>query len=161
MSVTAIEVGAGIDPEALRAVARERFQVAIAGGLGPLHGRVFRIGHLGDMNEAMILGCLAGVEAALHVQGIRSAAAASTPRWRRWSSDALSCSAAGPRAAARDQATWRRRGAARHRARGGAHDAELAQDDPAVGLLCTGACSRIVSVTAASSARSLQATRSA
>jgi len=70
VSVTAVEVTPGIDPEALRAVARERFQVAIAGGLGPLHGRVFRIGHLGDMNEAMILGCLAGVEAAMRVQGI-------------------------------------------------------------------------------------------
>ena len=70
VSVTAIEVAPGIDPEALRAVARERFQVAIAGGLGPLHGRVFRIGHLGDMNEAMILGCLAGVEAGMRVQGI-------------------------------------------------------------------------------------------
>jgi alanine-glyoxylate transaminase/serine-glyoxylate transaminase/serine-pyruvate transaminase len=70
VSVTAIEVSPGIDPEALRAVARERFQVAIAGGLGPLHGRVFRIGHLGDMNEAMILGCLAGVQAAMQVQNI-------------------------------------------------------------------------------------------
>ncbi len=70
VSVTAIEVSEGIDPEALRTVARERFQVAVAGGLGPLHGRVFRIGHLGDMNEAMILGCLAGVEAAMQVQGI-------------------------------------------------------------------------------------------
>ena len=70
VSVTAIEVSPGIDPEALRTVARERFQVAIAGGLGPLHGRVFRIGHLGDTNEAMILGCLAGVEAAMQVQGI-------------------------------------------------------------------------------------------
>jgi alanine-glyoxylate transaminase/serine-glyoxylate transaminase/serine-pyruvate transaminase len=69
-SVTAIEVAPGIDPEALRSVARERFQVAVAGGLGPLHGRVFRIGHLGDMNEAMILGCLAGVEAAMQAQGI-------------------------------------------------------------------------------------------
>jgi alanine-glyoxylate transaminase/serine-glyoxylate transaminase/serine-pyruvate transaminase len=69
-SVTAIEVAPGIDPEALRSVARERFQVAVAGGLGPLHGRVFRIGHLGDMNEAMLLGCLAGVQAAMHVQGI-------------------------------------------------------------------------------------------
>jgi alanine-glyoxylate transaminase / serine-glyoxylate transaminase / serine-pyruvate transaminase len=69
-AVTAIEVAAGIDPEALRTVARERFQVAIAGGLGPLSGRVFRIGHLGDMNEAMILGALAGVEAAMQVQGI-------------------------------------------------------------------------------------------
>ena len=70
VSVTAIEVGAGIDPEALRTVARERFQVAVAGGLGPLAGRVFRIGHLGDMNEAMILGCLAGLEAAMQAQKI-------------------------------------------------------------------------------------------
>jgi alanine-glyoxylate transaminase/serine-glyoxylate transaminase/serine-pyruvate transaminase len=70
VSVTTIEVANGIDPEALRTVARERFQVAFAGGLGPLGGRVFRIGHLGDMNEAMILGCLAGVEAAMSVQGI-------------------------------------------------------------------------------------------
>ena len=70
VSVTAIEVSPGIDPEALRTVARERFQVAVAGGLGPLAGRVFRIGHLGDMNEAMILGCLAGVEAAMQVQGV-------------------------------------------------------------------------------------------
>jgi alanine-glyoxylate transaminase / serine-glyoxylate transaminase / serine-pyruvate transaminase len=70
VSVTAIEVAPDIDPEALRSVARERFQVAVAGGLGPLAGRVFRIGHLGDINEAMILGCLAGVEAAMQVQRI-------------------------------------------------------------------------------------------
>ena len=70
VSVTTVLVGPGIDPEALRGVARERFQVAIAGGLGPLAGRVFRIGHLGDLNPAMILGCLGGIEAALTVQGI-------------------------------------------------------------------------------------------
>lgn len=70
VSVTTVSVAAGIDPEALRSVAREQFQVAIAGGLGPLAGRSFRIGHLGDMNPAMILGCLAGVEAAMRVQGI-------------------------------------------------------------------------------------------
>ena len=69
-SVTTIEVREGIDVDALRAVARERFQVAFAGGLGPFQGRAFRIGHLGDLNEAMILGCLAGVEAAMQVQGI-------------------------------------------------------------------------------------------
>jgi alanine-glyoxylate transaminase / serine-glyoxylate transaminase / serine-pyruvate transaminase len=70
VSVTAIAVAAGHDPEALRAVARQRFQVSIAGGLGPLAGRVFRIGHLGDVNEAMVLGCIAAVEAALHAQRI-------------------------------------------------------------------------------------------
>jgi alanine-glyoxylate transaminase/serine-glyoxylate transaminase/serine-pyruvate transaminase len=70
VSVTTIEVKPGVDPDALRNLARERFQVAIAGGLGPLGGRAFRIGHLGDLNTAMILGCLAGVEAAMIVQGI-------------------------------------------------------------------------------------------
>jgi alanine-glyoxylate transaminase / serine-glyoxylate transaminase / serine-pyruvate transaminase len=70
VSITAITVTPAIDVEALRTVARERFQVAFAGGLGPMTGRVFRIGHLGDMNPAMILGCLAGIEAAFAVQGV-------------------------------------------------------------------------------------------
>ena len=70
VSVTTVRMTSGIDPEPMRTVARERFQVAVAGGLGPLAGRVFRIGHLGDMNPAMILGALGGVEAALTVQGI-------------------------------------------------------------------------------------------
>jgi alanine-glyoxylate transaminase/serine-glyoxylate transaminase/serine-pyruvate transaminase len=69
-SVTTIETREGIDVEALRTVARERFQVAFAGGLGPFQGRAFRIGHLGDVNAPMILGCLAGVESALLAQGI-------------------------------------------------------------------------------------------
>jgi alanine-glyoxylate transaminase/serine-glyoxylate transaminase/serine-pyruvate transaminase len=69
-SVTTIEVREGIDVAALRAVARERFQVAFAGGLGPFEGKAFRIGHLGDLNAAMVLGCLAGVESAMRVQGI-------------------------------------------------------------------------------------------
>jgi alanine-glyoxylate transaminase/serine-glyoxylate transaminase/serine-pyruvate transaminase len=70
MSVTAVATFQGVDPEALRSVARERFQVALSGGLGPLAGRVFRIGHMGDINAAMVLGALGGVEAALRVQGI-------------------------------------------------------------------------------------------
>ena len=70
VSITAITVAPGIDIEGFRTVARERFQVAFAGGLGPMTGRVFRIGHLGSMNPAMILGCLAGIESALTVQGV-------------------------------------------------------------------------------------------
>lgn len=70
VSVTTITVPPGTDVEALRAVARERYQVSIAGGLGPMTGRAFRIGHLGDCNPAMILGAIAGVEAALRTQGI-------------------------------------------------------------------------------------------
>jgi alanine-glyoxylate transaminase/serine-glyoxylate transaminase/serine-pyruvate transaminase len=69
-SVTTIELAPGIDVDALRRVARERFQVAIAGGLGPLTGRAFRIGHLGDLNPAVVLGAIGGVEAALLSLGI-------------------------------------------------------------------------------------------
>ena len=87
VSVTTIEVRDGVDVEALRTVARERFQVAFAGALGPLQGRGFRIGHLGDVNAAMILGCLAGVEAAMSVQGI--------PFGRDGVSRAVECLAAG------------------------------------------------------------------
>ena len=70
VSITAITVAPGIDIEGFRTIARERFQVAFAGGLGPMTGRVFRIGHLGSMNSAMILGALSGIEAALTVQGV-------------------------------------------------------------------------------------------
>ncbi len=70
VSVTTITVPEGVDVDALREVARDRFGVAIAGGLGPLAGKAFRIGHLGDSNAATILGCLGGIEAALRVQGI-------------------------------------------------------------------------------------------
>jgi alanine-glyoxylate transaminase/serine-glyoxylate transaminase/serine-pyruvate transaminase len=87
VSVTTIDVREGIDVEALRSVARERFQVAFAGALGPQLGRAFRIGHLGDVNAAMILGCLAAVEAAMLVQGI--------PFGREGVQRAVECLAAG------------------------------------------------------------------
>ena len=69
-AVTAITVAPGIDVDALRTSARERFQVAMAGGLGTLHGRAFRIGHLGDHNAAGVLGALAGIEATLRAHGV-------------------------------------------------------------------------------------------
>ena len=69
VSVTAVTVQ-GFDPEMIRTLARERFQVAMAGGLGPMAGKVFRIGHLGDMNEPTILGALAGIEAAMISMGV-------------------------------------------------------------------------------------------
>jgi len=70
VAVTAIEVTKDIDPEAIRKVARQDFQLALAGGLGPFAGRVFRIGHLGNLNEPMILGCLAAAEATFNKMGI-------------------------------------------------------------------------------------------
>jgi alanine-glyoxylate transaminase/serine-glyoxylate transaminase/serine-pyruvate transaminase len=69
-SVTTILVPDGIDAEEIRSVCRERFRVALGGGLGQLEGHAFRIGHMGDLNEPMVLGALAGVELGLQVCGV-------------------------------------------------------------------------------------------
>jgi len=70
VSVTTIRTAPGVDPDAIRRVAREDFDVAVAGGLGPLQGRAFRIGHLGDLSVPMVLGALGGVQAALARLGL-------------------------------------------------------------------------------------------
>jgi len=69
-SVTTIQVPEGFDADAIRAILRERFNVSTGGGLANLDRRVFRIGHMGDLNEPMILGTLAAVEMALGIAGI-------------------------------------------------------------------------------------------
>ncbi len=82
-AVTTVTVPAGTDVDGLRALAREQYQLAFAGALGPLQGRGFRIGHLGDQNPAQILGALATVEAALEAQGIPLGAGVSGGGTRR------------------------------------------------------------------------------
>src|SRR3984957_15792784 len=69
-SVTAILMPEGHDAEALRNTARHRFNVSLGGGLGSLGGKVFRIGHLGDLNEPMLLGALTAVEMALRINNV-------------------------------------------------------------------------------------------
>ncbi len=69
-SVTAVLMPEGHDAEALRRTALDRFNVSVGGGLGKLGGKVFRIGHLGDLNEPMILGTLGAVEMSLRLNGV-------------------------------------------------------------------------------------------
>ena len=69
-SVTAVLMPEGFDSEAVRRTALNRFNVSTGAGLNRLAGRVFRIGHLGDLNEPMVLGTLAAVEMALKLNGV-------------------------------------------------------------------------------------------
>jgi alanine-glyoxylate transaminase/serine-glyoxylate transaminase/serine-pyruvate transaminase len=69
-SVTAVLMPEGHNADAVRKTALERFNVSIGGGLGPLGGKVFRIGHLGDLNEPMILGTLGAVEMSLRINDV-------------------------------------------------------------------------------------------
>ena len=68
-SVTSILVPEGVDAEKLRRRVAT-MNVALGGGLGRLAGKVFRIGHLGDLNEPMLLGTLAATEVGLRLEGI-------------------------------------------------------------------------------------------
>jgi alanine-glyoxylate transaminase/serine-glyoxylate transaminase/serine-pyruvate transaminase len=68
--VTTIVMPEGHDPDALRKVAVERFNLSLGAGLGRLKGKAFRIGHLGDFNALMLAGTLAGVEMSLAVAGV-------------------------------------------------------------------------------------------
>jgi len=69
-SVTTVMMPEGHTSDAMRKVALERFNLSLGGGLGPLMGKVFRIGHLGDLNEPMLLGCLATTELAMKTAGV-------------------------------------------------------------------------------------------
>ncbi|MFX4224031.1 MAG: pyridoxal-phosphate-dependent aminotransferase family protein [Thalassobaculum sp.] len=69
-SVTAVRMPDGFDADEFRGKALSETNLALGGGLARLSGKVFRIGHLGDLNEPMMLGCLATVEMQLKRQGI-------------------------------------------------------------------------------------------
>lgn len=75
-SLTAVVMPEGLDSNALIARARDRFDLALGVGLGRLRGRVFRIGHLGALNELEVLATLGGVEMALRECGHMVAAGA-------------------------------------------------------------------------------------
>ncbi len=53
----------------MRGLILERFDLSLGNGLGRLAGRVFRIGHLGDFNDLMLAGTLAGIEMGLALFG--------------------------------------------------------------------------------------------
>jgi alanine-glyoxylate transaminase/serine-glyoxylate transaminase/serine-pyruvate transaminase len=66
-SVTGVLTPAGHDADAFRKVVLDRFDMSLGTGLGKLKGKIFRIGHLGDLNDLMLAGTLAGVEMGLSV----------------------------------------------------------------------------------------------
>jgi len=69
-TVSAVVVPDGIDAKKVIDIAFRRYNLSLGGGTGRLVGKVFRIGHVGDINELMVLGALSGVEMALNDTGI-------------------------------------------------------------------------------------------
>ena len=69
-TVTTVLLPEGQDADRLRGIILERFNMSLGTGLGRLKGRAFRLGHLGDFNELMLMGMLGGVEMGLSLAGI-------------------------------------------------------------------------------------------
>ncbi len=69
-SLTAVLMPEGHDADAFRKTVLEAFDMALGNGLSKLQGKVFRIGHLGDFNDLMLAGTLAGVEMGLARAGV-------------------------------------------------------------------------------------------
>ncbi|HEY7840725.1 MAG TPA: aminotransferase class V-fold PLP-dependent enzyme [Gammaproteobacteria bacterium] len=70
-TVTAIYVPEGFDGNEVVRHAYKYYNLALSVSLGKIAGKAFRIGHLGDMNEMMILTPIAGAEMAMHDMGIK------------------------------------------------------------------------------------------
>jgi alanine-glyoxylate transaminase/serine-glyoxylate transaminase/serine-pyruvate transaminase len=64
-SVTAILLPQGYDSDNLRKIIFDEYNMSLGMGLNKIKGKVFRIGHLGDFNDLMLSGTLAGVELGL------------------------------------------------------------------------------------------------
>jgi alanine-glyoxylate transaminase/serine-glyoxylate transaminase/serine-pyruvate transaminase len=85
-TVSAIVVPQGINGAHVIDVAFRRYNLALGAGLSKVAGKVFRIGHLGDLNELMLMGAIAGAEMAMLDVGIEvapgSGVAAASNYWR-------------------------------------------------------------------------------
>ena len=69
-SLTAVLMPEGHSADAFRQAVLDNFNMSLGNGLNKVADKVFRIGHLGDFNELMLMGTLAGVEMGLGIAGV-------------------------------------------------------------------------------------------
>ena len=69
-SLTAVLLPDGHNADDFRATVLDNFDMSLGNGLSKLAGKVFRIGHLGDFNDLMLMGTLSGVEMGLKLADI-------------------------------------------------------------------------------------------
>ncbi len=69
-TITAVLLPEGHDADKFRALALETFNISYGASFGAYAGKYFRIGHLGDLNDGMLLGALGITEMALSLAGV-------------------------------------------------------------------------------------------
>ena len=82
--LAAVVLPDGVDSNALIDHTERELELALGNGLGPLNGRVFRIGHLGDLNELEVLATLAGVEMGLRAMGMDTRLGSGVAACQEW-----------------------------------------------------------------------------
>ena len=68
--LTGVMMPDGVDADEVRKVILDNFDMSLGTGLGKMKGRIFRIGHLGEINELTLIGALAGVEMGLSLSNV-------------------------------------------------------------------------------------------
>jgi len=69
-TLTAVLLPDGHNADAFRSLALDTFNISFGSSFGPFAGKYFRIGHLGDINDTMLMGALAATEMALALAGV-------------------------------------------------------------------------------------------
>ncbi|WP_417251315.1 pyridoxal-phosphate-dependent aminotransferase family protein [Castellaniella sp.] len=69
-SLTAVMMPEGHSADAFRKIVLDHFNMSLGQGLSKVKDKVFRIGHLGDLNDLTVCGTLAGVEMGLALAGV-------------------------------------------------------------------------------------------
>ena len=86
-SVSAVMVPEGVNAQDIIMTAFNKYNLSLGGGLSEVAGKLFRIGHLGDLNELSLVSALAGVEMALRDNGVNieagSGVGAACEYWRK------------------------------------------------------------------------------
>jgi alanine-glyoxylate transaminase/serine-glyoxylate transaminase/serine-pyruvate transaminase len=68
--LTAVLMPPGHDADQFRKVVLDNFNMSLGAGLAKLAGKIFRIGHLGECNELVLMAALTGVEMGLAAAGV-------------------------------------------------------------------------------------------
>jgi alanine-glyoxylate transaminase / serine-glyoxylate transaminase / serine-pyruvate transaminase len=105
-TVSAVMTPAGVDASQIIATAFKKYDLALGAGLAQMSGKLFRIGHLGDLNELMLLGAIAGAEMSMRDVGMTqivpgSGVGAASEYWR---TGGATTSAPAPKSAEKRQA---------------------------------------------------------
>jgi alanine-glyoxylate transaminase/serine-glyoxylate transaminase/serine-pyruvate transaminase len=95
-TVSAIRVPDGVDAAEVVRIGYQRYRTSFGAGLSKVAGKVFRIGHLGDLNEVTCLAALASAELALADTGADIDFGAGVASAQRYYRDALAAEESGP-----------------------------------------------------------------